>query len=97
MNLYHETNFPFYSLFTVYYNYTKIGRFIPILSIRIVLSCFYLLISHFENFPSWILHLLFAVNGMLNLSIINLFLVNKFVIIWRKQNSKNEQVGYFIT
>ena len=34
--------------FTVHYNYTKIGRLRPILSIRIVLSCFYLLVSHFE-------------------------------------------------
>ena len=42
------------SLLVVYcsYNYTKIGRFMPILSIRIVLSCFYLLISHFENFST---------------------------------------------
>ena len=31
------------------YNYTKIDRFAQILSMRIVLSCFYLLISHFEN------------------------------------------------
>ena len=73
MNLYHETKFPFYLLFTVYYNYTKIGRFTPILSIRIVLSCFYLLISHFENFSTWISSLPFAVNGMLNLSITDLF------------------------
>ena len=51
------------------YNYTKIGRFAPILSVRIVLSCFYLLISHFENFSTWISRLLFAVNAMLNLSI----------------------------
>ena len=97
MKLYHETKFPFYLLFTVYYNYMKIGRFIPIQPIRIVLSCFYLLISHFENFSTWISHLPFAVNGILNLSIIDLFLVNKFFIIWRKQNSKNEQIGYFIT
>ena len=33
---------------TVHYNYTKIGRLRPILSIRIVLSRFYLLVSHFE-------------------------------------------------
>ena len=39
-------------VFTIYYNYTKIGRFTPILSIRIVLSCFYQLISHFENFST---------------------------------------------
>ena len=34
------------------YKYTKIGRFAAILSIRIVLSCFYLLISHFANFST---------------------------------------------
>lgn len=35
-------------LFTVHYNYMKIGRFKPILSRTIVLSCFYLPISHLE-------------------------------------------------
>ena len=49
VNLYHVTKFSIYVSFTVHYNYTKIGRFTPILSITIVLSCFYLLISHFEN------------------------------------------------
>ena len=34
------------------YNYTKIDRFAPILFMRTVLSCFYLLISHFENFST---------------------------------------------
>ena len=38
--------------FSVHYNYTKIGRFMPILSVRIVLSCFYPLVSHFENFST---------------------------------------------
>ena len=47
---------------TVHYNYTKIGRFRPILSIRIVLSRFYLLLSHFENFSTWISCLPFALN-----------------------------------
>ena len=46
---------------------TKIGRFTPILSIRIVLSCFYLLVSHFEDFSTWLSGLLFAANAMLNL------------------------------
>ena len=50
MNLYHLTKSSIYLSFTVHYNYTKIGRFTPFLSITIVLSCFYLLISHFENF-----------------------------------------------
>ena len=44
----------FYLSFAVHYNYSKISRFTPILSVRIVLSCFYLLISHFENFSTWI-------------------------------------------
>ena len=38
--------------FTVHYGYTKIGRFMPALSIRIVLSCFHLFISYFENFST---------------------------------------------
>ena len=41
-----------YLSFTVHYNYTKIGRFTPILSIKIVLNGFYPLISHFENFST---------------------------------------------
>ena len=67
VNLYHVTKFSIYLSFTIYYNYPKIGKFTLILSIRIVLRCFYLLISHFEN-----LNLMFAVrriNAMLNLSI----------------------------
>jgi len=50
MNLYHVTKFSIYLSFTVHYNYTKSVKFTPFLSITIVLSCFYLLISHFENF-----------------------------------------------
>ena len=53
--------------FTVHFNYTKIGIFTPILSIRIVLSYFYLLVSHFEDFSTWFSRLLFAANAMLNL------------------------------
>ena len=50
VNLYHVTKFSFILLvINVHYNYTKIGKFTPILSIRIVLSCFYSLLSHFEN------------------------------------------------
>ena len=44
----------------------KIGRFTPILSIAIVLRCFYLLISHFKHFSTGISRLPFAVNAMLN-------------------------------
>ena len=43
-----------YLSFTVHYNYTIIGKFTSILSIRIVLNCFYLLIYHFEHFSTWI-------------------------------------------
>ena len=52
----------------LFIDYTKIARFTPILSRIIVLSCFYLLISHCENFLTWISRLPFAVNAMLNLS-----------------------------
>ena len=52
VNLYHVTKFSIYLSFTIYYNYPKIGKFTLILSIRIVLRCFYLLISHFENFST---------------------------------------------
>ena len=52
VNLYHVTNFFIYLSFTVHYNYKKISRFTPILYIRIVLSCFYLLTTHFENFST---------------------------------------------
>ena len=41
--VYHVTKFSIYLGFTDHYNNTKIT---PILSIRIVLSCFYLLITH---------------------------------------------------
>ena len=54
---------------------TKIGRFTPILSLRIVLSYFYQLVSHFDNFFD--IFLPFAVNAMLNLS--NLFFLVRLV------------------
>ena len=50
VKLYHVIKFPLYLSFAAHYNYTKFCRFTLILSLRIVLSCFYLLISHFENF-----------------------------------------------
>ena len=40
-----------------------------LLTIRIVLTCFYLLIFHFEKFSTWIWRLLFAVYVKLKLSI----------------------------
>ena len=65
VNLYLMTKFPD----------TKIGRFTPILSLRIVLSYFYQLVSHFDNFFD--IFLPFAVNAMLNLS--NLFFLVRLV------------------
>ena len=41
--------FPFTCRSPFHYNYRKFDRFSPFLSIRIVLSCFYLLIFHFES------------------------------------------------
>ena len=38
----------------LFLNYTKIGSFTSILSIRIVLGFFYLLITHFGNLSTWI-------------------------------------------
>ena len=48
-------SFPFTCrlLFIITTRYTKVNRFAPILSIRSVLSCFYLLISHDEIFSTW--------------------------------------------
>ena len=71
VSLYHVTKCSITKSFTVYYkfNYTEIGRFTPILSITIVLSCFYPLISQFENFSTWISRLPFAVNTMLIFSL----------------------------
>ena len=69
VNLYHVNKLPFYLSFTVYhFSYTQIGTFASILFIRIGLSCFYLLISHFKNFSTWISRLVFVVKAMLNLS-----------------------------
>ena len=64
MILYHVTKFSVYLSFTVH-TCTKIGRSTPIRSLTIVLSCFYQLISHSENFSTWISRLPFAVNAML--------------------------------
>ena len=61
------TKFSMYLLLTVdHYNYTKIGRFTPILSIGIVLSFFFS--AHFSTSIS---RLPFAVSAMLNLSSAN--------------------------
>ena len=69
VNLYHVTKFIPYFSFTVYCFYTKIDRFMPVLSKRIVLDCFYLLIFYFEKFSTAVCRLPCAVNVNLNLSI----------------------------
>ena len=68
VNLFHVAKFFIYLSFTVHYSYAKIGRFTPILSVRIVSSYFYLHITHVKNFSTWISRLPFAVNAMLNFS-----------------------------
>ena len=80
MNLYRVTKFSIYLSFTLHYNYTKIGRFTPILSIRIVLRCFYLLISHFENVSTWISRLPFALNAMLDLCTTKILLTPALIL-----------------
>ena len=69
MNLYHVTKFPPYFSFTVYCFYTKISSFMLVLSTRIVLDLFYLLIFHSEKFSTDVCRLPYAVNVNLNLSI----------------------------
>ena len=54
----------------------------PVLSKRIVLDCFYLLIFYFEKFSTDVCRLPCAVNGNLNLSNITLCTSN----VKRKQN-----------
>ena len=69
MSLCHMTKFSIYLLLTVdHYNYTKMSRFTPILSI--MFNCFKLfLFAHFSFCVStWISHLPIAINAMLNLS-----------------------------
>ena len=59
VNLYHVTKFSIYLWFTAYYNYTKIGRFTPIPSVRIV--SFKILITHYSFWQFLNLNLTFAV------------------------------------
>ena len=61
VNLYHLTKFSPNLPCTVYYLYTKISAFTPVLSIRIVLDSFYLLIFYSEKFSTLICRLPFAV------------------------------------
>ena len=53
----------------VHYFYLPISSFRLVLSITIVLDCFYLLIYYFEKFSTRVWRLPFAVNVTLNLSI----------------------------
>ena len=68
MNLNHVTKFYPYFAFTVYCFYTQISSFMPVLSTRIVLDCFYLLIFYSEKFSTDVCRLSYAVNVNLNLS-----------------------------
>ena len=71
MNLYHVTKFSPYFSFTVYCFYTKISSFMLVLSTRIVLDCFYLLILYSEKFSTDVCRLSYAVNVNLNLSYVS--------------------------
>ena len=68
MDLYHVTKFSPNFSFTVYCFYTKISSLRPVLSTRIVLDCFYLLIFYSEKFSTDVCRLPYAVNVNLNLS-----------------------------
>ena len=69
MNLYLVTKSSPYFSFTVYCFYTKITSLMPVMSTRIVLDCFYLLIFYSEKFSTDVCRLPYAVNVNLNLSI----------------------------
>ena len=71
VNLNHVIKF-----FPVYYFYSKISSFKPVLSIKIALNSFYLLIFYSENFSIW--RLSFSVDETLNLS--NIFTKVYFVL-----------------
>ena len=66
--MYHVIKFPPYFSFTVYCFYTKISSFMLVLSTRIVLDFFYLLIFYSEKFSTDVCRLPYAVNVNLNLS-----------------------------
>ena len=68
VNLHHVTKFSPYFSFTVYCFYTKISSFMPVLSIRIVLDCFYLLIFYWVKFSTHACRLPYAANENFNFS-----------------------------
>ena len=57
------------------------------LSIRIVLSCFYLLIFYFETFSTWIWRFPFAVYVMFKLSIHKPMFITKNWARWTKRQA----------
>ena len=69
MTLYQVTKLSPYFSFTVCYVYTKISNFLPVLSIRIVLDCFYLLISILTKISTDVCRMPYAVNVNLSHSI----------------------------
>ena len=86
MNLYHVTKFSLFLMFIVHYFYKKVNCFTPVLSIRIALSCFYLL-SCFEIFSTRIWRLPFAVNVTLKLSIFKLLTRIEFLFPGKKMKN----------
>ena len=70
--MYHVIKFSLYFSFTVYCFYTKISSFMLVLSTRIVLDFFYLLIFYSEKFSTDVCRLPYAVNVNLNLSIVRM-------------------------
>ena len=74
---------------TVLYLYKKVSCLMPVLSITIVSSCFYLLIFYFEKFSTWIWHLPFAISLTLNLSKYN----NK---IYHQVKRKNHHISQLL-
>ena len=80
-------SFPFTCRFLFIASTTKLPDcFTLVLTIRILLSCFYLLISYFGKFSTWIWRLLFAVNVALNLSYVVRFFQSKDKVSWFNQS-----------
>ena len=59
--MYHVTKFSPYFPFTLYYFYTKISSFMPVLTIGIIRDCSYLRIFYSEKLSTWDWRLPFAV------------------------------------
>ena len=80
--------------FTVHYNYMEISELTLVLSVRIVLSCFHLLIFYFEKFSNWVSCLPFAVNVTGNLFIMKTTNQNKEFCcplkMWKIENKKHK-------